>query len=116
MSRATAAILTLQDASAFGYPMETIIEAVGRVLRVGRRDLISPHRAAHITEARHIFYWFARVYTARSYPEIGRFINRDHATVMYGVQKIEANKLKLWPKLKAVAQQLGVDLYERQAA
>lgn len=114
--RATAYILTLQDARAFGHSMEAILEAVEKSLKVGRLDMLSFHRARHLVEARHIFYWFARYYTARSYPEIGRFIKRDHCTVMHGVRKVDANKLSLMPKLRTVARTLGIDLYERQAA
>ncbi len=114
--RATASILTLEDAKAFGHSLDQILTGVCKALKVGKLDMYSPHRAAHLVEARHIFYWCARYFTARSYPEIGRFIKRDHATVMYGVRKIDAAKMNLWPKLKAVAVELDVDLRERQAA
>lgn len=114
--RATASILTLQDARATGPSLESILEAVEKVLRIGRKDMLSLHRAPHLSEARQIFYWFARVYTARSYPEIARFIKRDHCTVMYGVRKIEARKGEFWPEIKAIANVLRVDLYEREAA
>lgn len=116
MSRAGECILTLQDAEAFVCPLDAVMAAVGKVMQVTRRDLVSPRRFKHLAEARHIFYWFARYYTARSYPEIGRFIKRDHCTVMHGVRKIDANKLSLMPKLRRVADALGLDLYERQAA
>lgn len=116
MSRAEKYILTLQDASAFGYPLEAIMEAVCRSLKVGRRDVMSLHRLPHIVEARHIFCWFARYYTARSYPVIGNFVDRDHATVMYGVRKVQNNLVSLMPKLRIVAKELGVELNERAAA
>ena len=116
MSRAAKWILTLQDMGSFGLPMELIIGGVCKALNVGRRDLHSPHRAKHLSEARHIFYWFARMYTARSYPEIGRFIKRDHATVMYGVKKIDSDFLRYMPTLRLVASELGVNLYDRKAA
>lgn len=108
--------MTLQDAKALGHSMEQILKGVCTALRVGKLDMYSPHRAAHLVEARHIFYWCARYFTARSYPEIGRFIKRDHATVMHGVRKVDQNFVKLAPKLRAVAAEIGVKLCERQAA
>ena len=116
MSRAAKWILTLQDMGSFGLPMELIIGGVCKALNVGRRDLHSPQRNRGLVEARHIFYWFARMYTTRSYPEIGHFINRDHGTVIHGVRKIDANILRYMPKLRAVASEIGVNLYDRKAA
>lgn len=116
MSKAVQYILTLQDARGMGHSLEQILEAVSKSLKVGRLDLFSHHRLPHLVEARQMFYWFARVYTARSYPEIGRFLKRDHCTVMHGVRKIENRKAAFWPKIRTIANELGVDLYEREAA
>jgi chromosomal replication initiation ATPase DnaA len=78
--------------------------------------VVGPYRFRDVAEARHIFYWFARVYTHRSFPEIARFINRDHATIMHGVRKVDQNLLALMPKLRAVANALNVNLQDRKAA
>lgn len=104
------AILTLSEVREYGPPLHDIMDAVSKALKIGKLDMMSTHRAYHIAEARHIFHWFARNYTARSYPEIGRFCRRDHATIIHGVKKVEASKARLWPKLAAVAQELGVEL------
>ena len=113
---ATSAILTLKDATAFGHSMEQVLQAVIKTTRIGRLDIMSAHRAANIMEARHIFYWCARYFTARSYPEIGRFINRDHCTIMHGVRKLDRNLSRVWPKIKAIAAELGETINERMAA
>jgi chromosomal replication initiation ATPase DnaA len=113
---ATAAILTLKDATAFGHSMEQILHAVIKTTRIGRLDIMSAHRAANIMEARHIFYWCARYFTARSYPEIGRFIKRDHCTIMHGVRKLDRDLSRVWPKIKAIAAELGETINDRMAA
>jgi chromosomal replication initiation ATPase DnaA len=105
-----ASILTLTEVREYGPPLDVIMNAVSRALRIGRLDMMSHHRAYHIAEARQIFQWFARTYTARSFPEIGRFCKRDHCTVMHGYRKIERTKAAVWPKLAAVAKELNVEL------
>jgi chromosomal replication initiation ATPase DnaA len=114
--RATAAILTLKDATAFGHSMEQILQAVTKTTRIGRLDIMSAHRAANIMEARHIFYWCARYFTARSYHEIGRFNKRDHCTIMHGVRMLDRDLSRVWPKIKAIAAELGETIDERMAA
>lgn len=114
--RATASILTLQDAKAVGHSLEQVTAAVASTLRVGRLDLFSPHRAAHLVEARHILYWCARYFTARSYPEIGRYINRDHCTIMHGVRKVDRNLERYVDRIKAVATALGINFHRKEAA
>ena len=94
--------------------LKEILSTVGAVLKIGKLDLISPRRAPNICQARHIFFWFARHYTARSYPEIGMFCgNRDHSTVMHGIKKIDRDFESLRFKIEAIAARLGVDLEDR---
>lgn len=114
--RAAESILTLREVREYGPALTEVLDAVSKTLRVGKLDLISPHRAMHLTEARQIFYWLARKYTPKSYPEIGRFMRRDHATVMHGVNKIDGNLAYFWPRIVRVADTLGIDLSMREAA
>ena len=109
-------ILTLEDDEQSGLTLAEIMAAVSKVTRVGKLDMMSTHRAAHIAEARQISQWFARTYTSRSYPEIGRFCKRDHATVVHGFRKIDARKSDLRPKLDAVAKELGVEIERMREA
>lgn len=73
------------------YP--TLTELAARAMKrymVGEKDFFSPRRNAAYALARHYFYWLAKVHTIKSYPEIGRFIGRDHATVLHGARKYQA--------------------------
>jgi chromosomal replication initiator protein len=33
--------------------------------------------------------WLLRKHTAMSLPEIGRFMNRDHSSVLHGIRRVE---------------------------
>lgn len=49
---------------------------------------------AHLIRARHVAMFLCRVDARRSYPEIGRFFNRDHTSVMTADRKIFALREK----------------------
>ena len=56
-------------------------------------------RHGPLVRVRHIAYYVARHCTGHSMPKIGRVCRRDHATVMHGVKKVEANKDHFEPEL-----------------
>lgn len=49
--------------------------------------LLGRRRTRSIAAARQLFYYIAYHLTRHSYPSIGRFCDRDHATVMWGVKR-----------------------------
>lgn len=49
-------------------------------------EIMSGERWKHIVLARHEFCYLARVEIGRSLPAIGRFIHRDHSTVLHAVR------------------------------
>ena len=55
---------------------------------VGVRDVKSDSRYRPATRARMIFYHLAFRHKQFSSPRIGRFINRDHSSVLTGIQRI----------------------------
>jgi chromosomal replication initiation ATPase DnaA len=65
------------------------VVAAGRAFEVAPRAIISRRRLPSITRARMALY--AALYRAceTSYPQIGRLLNRDHTTVLYGVREAE---------------------------
>lgn len=67
-----------------------IVRIVGAFYGVSYADMVSPRRENKLVTARHVAIWLAKKITARSYPQIGRFIGgRDHATVIHACRKIE---------------------------
>jgi len=65
-----------------------IIRLCATLFAVPVEDIMSPKRNQRIVEARFAFYAALRM-RGWSYPRIGKFLGRDHATVMYGVQRAE---------------------------
>jgi chromosomal replication initiator protein len=91
-----------------------ILNAVSSVYAIGKMDLVSFRRFPHLVEARDAFYWCARTMTPRSYPEIGQFFgNRDHSTVLTGVQRATKRFEKNRARLEKIAKRLGVELKEQ---
>lgn len=54
--------------------------------------LLGQSREAWIVEARQGLMWVLRKRLGLSYPEIGRVMKRDHATVMHGVKAEERRR------------------------
>lgn len=73
------------------YPsVKDIINVVANYYGFTKIDLISARRKYDITHARHVAMYLARQLTPRSMPQIGKALgNRDHTTILHGVQKIE---------------------------
>jgi hypothetical protein len=74
-------------------PMKIIREAVSLHYLVTAEELISPRRIARISHARQVFCYLANVVFSRSMPEVGRYIDRDHTTVLHGARKIGARRV-----------------------
>lgn len=63
-------------------------------------EMISHRRTKAIACARQVAMYLARHMTTQSFPDIGRRFQRDHTTVIHGVNEIE-RKLKGDPILAA---------------
>lgn len=64
---------------------EIILEVVSRHFKLDKFDILSKVRKRIFTEPRHIVIYFIKAYTTLSLKEIGRFMNRDHASVIYAI-------------------------------
>ncbi len=66
-----------------------ISEVVCQSYDISRRELYSQRRSVGVVLPRQMSWYLAKTLTARSYPEIGRYMGgRDHTTVMHGVRRI----------------------------
>jgi len=80
-----------------------ILERVAIYYGVTREDLLGPRRSREIALARQVAMYLVRELTSLSLPQIGREVgNRDHTTVLYGVDKIAA----LFEKDEALRRQI----------
>lgn len=96
MKRRRDAILSLDERP---VPcLKEIREVVARVCGVSVSVMAGPKRYQPEVKARFIYYWIARNYTPRSYPEIGRAVGgKDHSTVMHGVRVVNGDRAKFEP-------------------
>ncbi len=67
-------------------PIEHIISVVAGRYGVSAEQLIAHDRTQPATTARQVAMRLARELTGKSYPEIGRAFDRDHATVMHACE------------------------------
>lgn len=94
--------------------VEDIQRAVARHFGISRLDMISRRRSSEIVRPRHVAAWFAREYTPRSYPEIGRlFGGRDHTSMLHAVRRIEDMRPfngELESDIEKICAELGLQL------
>lgn len=64
--------------------LTAIIESVSEVFLVPKRELLNHQRPAYLTQARFAVYYLGWLITKRSLPSIGRFMDRDHTTILHG--------------------------------
>lgn len=77
------------------YTMQNCLRAVCSVYGVTPKDIHSRSRRVEFVLPRQHFCWV--VYRNRldiSYPMIGRFLGKDHTTIVHAVEKFEQNKWK----------------------
>lgn len=68
-----------------------ILGRVSEYFAVPMDDLLGPRRSRQVALARQVAMYLVRNLTSLSLPQIGRELgNRDHTTVLYGVEKIAA--------------------------
>lgn len=70
-------------------PMGEILKEVCRKYGFSVLDIKSMRRQGPLVRARFEFMWRAKKETKRSLPEIGRFLGKDHTTVLHGVRRFQ---------------------------
>lgn len=84
-----------------GEPNRFMVSAVKRLLEdvsagfgVTSKQVHSRDRHKSVSQARHAFWWLARLFWGFSFPELGRLIGEerafDHTTVMSAWRKVQA--------------------------
>lgn len=66
-----------------------ILETVSNYFNVKIEEIKSKKRNQPITNARQVYMYLARELLSESLLNIGKIIDRDHSTVIYGIEKIE---------------------------
>ena len=92
---------------------ETILGETARYYQVSAEDIKGQSRQKNIVTARHITAYLIRNLTNLSLPGIGEFLNRDHATVLASIRKIE-NQIKSDKKLSDTIRDITSNINSRQ--
>lgn len=79
----------ISDTTPEPIKVDEIIVQVSKTFNVSENDIISKRKTAAVAFARQVAMYIARETTELSYKAIGESFGKDHATVLYNVQKIE---------------------------
>lgn len=72
-----------------GLPLHAILIEICAKHNLTVHELRSERKARPLARARQEFFWRAKLETEASLPGIGRMLNRDHTTVLYGIREHE---------------------------
>ena len=91
--------------------IEDIRDTVAKIYGLEMSLFVGKCRRKNVTKPRNLAMFMCRKHTDASFAAIGKLFNRDHATVIYGVDKID-RELKRDPKLvqemKHLEERLGL--------
>ncbi len=79
----------ISDTTPEPIKVDEIIVQVSKTFNVSEKDIISKRKTAAVAFARQVAMYISRETTELSYKAIGESFGKDHATVLYNVQKIE---------------------------
>jgi len=80
--------------------IEEIQQAVAKKYNVSIAQILSSERTQSIVTPRQLSMYIARKFTTKSLPEIAKFFDKTHATIIHGVRNIE-KRLDVEEDLKA---------------
>lgn len=72
--------------------LDYIINVICNYFNINKKTLNLKTRKREIAEARQFYFYFARKLTTCSLELIGSYVNRDHATVIHGYNRIKSFK------------------------
>tara|TARA_Y100000593_G_scaffold32601_1_gene64282 strand:- start:723 stop:1124 length:402 start_codon:yes stop_codon:yes gene_type:complete len=84
---------TIEDRAKQTYivtPYDLIFKAIRKEMKVSKEEIMSKKRDRKLVEARQMFCLLARKHTNESSVDIGKAINRDHATVLYSISTMDS--------------------------
>jgi chromosomal replication initiator protein len=92
--------------------IEDIRDTVAKVYKLDMSLFVGKCRRKNVTRPRNMAMYLCRQHTDASYKSIGKVFNRDHATVIYGVEKVERglkSDIKMGQEVAYLEERLGVE-------
>jgi chromosomal replication initiator protein len=68
---------------------EQVIRTVCEVLQADKHKVLTPNRSKNLVFARNMCYFIFRRYFSMTLKEIGQSFDRDHTTVIHGIQTFQ---------------------------
>ncbi len=99
----------VNDVSVVKITPQKIIEEISRTYNISEEDIISSKRSAPIAHARQVAMYVIRQVNQLTYEDIGKIFGRDHATVLYTIQKVE-QMIKMDPSEKNIVEDIVANL------
>lgn len=95
--------------------LEDIFEEARKFYRLNKTEFGSTRRRAPLVLARQVAMYLSRELTLKSFPDIGRYIDRDHTSIIHGCRAIQG-KLTWDDRLVDEVQLITIKINERVAA
>jgi chromosomal replication initiator protein len=76
--------------------MKELLPVVAEYYNVPPHEILGKSKKARYTKPRQAFCWLCRLKLEKTYPQIGRFLNRDHTTIIHAVRKCRSEKWVTW--------------------
>jgi chromosomal replication initiation ATPase DnaA len=73
----------------FDLELCDVLTIVSRVTQVFQEDIISHKRHREIVTARALFSYICRIHLKKPFKHIGRYLNRDHSTIIHLVNNYD---------------------------
>lgn len=89
------------------YRMADILKATTQATGLSVAELTGRCRRKHLVRARHAAWWLSMKHCLPNLTQIGKRWNRDHTTVLHGVEQVEQYPEKFEATLMAIREQLG---------
>lgn len=74
----------------YHYTLGSLARAICDLFVVRKEDLLGKRRMGHIVTPRHVLYYMGYTRTHHTLNTLANYLDRDHTTILYGVQKIRS--------------------------
>lgn len=81
------------------YPLEAILKAVCDYYQVDKSQIISVNRHNFLVRPRQMYFYMASEFSVTTSIKKADFIDRDHATALYSMNKIRIEK-EIYPDIR----------------